>query len=239
MNSLSYVMKLIRKSEKRGHVKNDWLNSHYGFSFANYYNPKNTNFGDLIVFNEDIIQPEGGFPLHPHKNAEVITIILSGELEHKDSTGSSGIIKPGVLQRMSAGSGIIHSEFNPSKTKEVHLLQIWLKPKELNISPSYEEKKFSELEKNKLNLLVSGTKNDNTLYINQDAKFYMAEFTKPNKISYKLNDKKGLYLFIISGKIKILNEELTKGDSISITEEKTIDIETEEKSWFLAIELNA
>ena len=192
-------MKVIKKAKERGKFKNDWLDTHYGFSFAEYYNPKNLSFGDLIVFNEDIIQPKGGFPFHPHRNAEVVTIILSGKLEHKDSTGSGGIIKPGVLQRMTAGSGIVHSEFNPSKTEEVHLLQIWLKPREINTKPSYEEKKFSELEKNKLNLLVSGNKDDNALYLNQDAKFYMADFTKENQFEYDLKENKGIYVFVIKG----------------------------------------
>lgn len=216
----------IRKSDERGEIKLDWLHGKYGFSFGEYWNPKNTHFGELIVFNEDLISPSMGFGMHPHKNAEVVSIVLEGALKHQDSEGNSGIIKRGELQRMSAGSGMFHSEFNPSDKETTHSLQIWLKPRELNVNPSYEQKKFDDLPKNKINLLVSGNKSDNSLYINQDAKFLMGEFEKGKKFDYDLSSGKGLYVFIISGKMKIEDKEIETGDSASITEINDIQFES-------------
>ena len=163
----------VRKSEERNHAKHGWLDSHHTFSFANYYDPQFTGFRDLLVINEDRVQPGQGFGKHPHENMEIISYVLEGELAHKDSMGTGSVIRPGDVQRMSAGTGVQHSEFNNSKEKPVHFLQIWIKPQKDGIKPSYEEKKFgAEDKRNRLKLIVSPNGEDGSLTINQNAKLY-------------------------------------------------------------------
>lgn len=223
----------IIKSEERGKASIPWLKGYHSFSFGNYYNPTRMGFGKLIVFNDDIIAAENGFPMHPHDNAEVISIILEGELEHKDSMGSKGVIKEGDVQIMSTGTGIMHSEMNNS-TKPTHILQIWLEPKEFDIEPRYDQKSF-KLEKNVLTKIVSGEKTA-PLTINQDAFFFLGDFEK-NSVNYDLqNSTNGIYLFVINGNLTLEGEELGKGDSAEVTEIKSINLEIKDNSKFLIIE---
>lgn len=206
----------IHRFSDRGRTKLDWLESQHSFSFGDYYNPKQMNFGKLLVLNDDLIQPGRGFGMHPHDNMEIITVMLEGTLEHKDSMGNIGIIQVGEVQRMSAGTGIVHSEFNHSKTEKVHLLQLWIEPKELDIKPSYEQKKFT-LQKNKIITLVSGERSKNHLYLHQNAKISRGIFKSKEKIDYQPLKSNGTYIFMIRGKIKINNELLQAGDAIALT----------------------
>lgn len=232
------MKKIIHKAESRGHADHGWLNAHHSFSFANYYNPERVRFGLLRVLNDDIVQPGEGFGTHPHDNMEIVTIPLKGELAHKDSTGNKEVIHPNEVQIMSAGSGLTHSEFNNSKTDEVNLLQIWVFPKEKNIKPRYDQKVFEQADRlNKIQTLVS-PKDDNALWINQDAYFSRTDLEKGKEVDYELNTKKnGVYIFVIEGKIEIDGDILLKRDAIGIQETDKINIKAEVKSELLIIEV--
>jgi len=206
----------IHSSEGRGITKADWLESRHSFSFAEYHNPQKTNFGKLLVLNEDYIAPGFGFGMHPHANMEIITIVLQGMLYHEDSLGNKAKIIPGEIQRMSAGKGIIHSEINPGKRK-THLLQIWIEPEIKNINPDYEQKKIT-FQKNELLPIVSGTQNA-PLYMHQKATLFLGLFMKGKSFNYALPKNQGVYCFVIDGKVKINNTTLKQGDAAAITEE--------------------
>ncbi len=227
----------VQKSNERGKANYDWLSTYYSFSFANYYNPNKLGFGKLLVINDDIISPSKGFNLHSHDNMEIITIMLEGSIAHKDSMGNSYVIKENEIQAMSAGSGIIHSEFNPSKAKKTKLLQIWILPSEENIKPKYAQKEF-KFAKNKLTYVVSNGKIKDTLKINQTAFLSIAKFEKNENLNYKLNNKSnGTYVFIIEGKIKINNNTLKERDTIEISETDSFNIKFLEESKILFIEV--
>ncbi|HLC79521.1 MAG TPA: pirin family protein [archaeon] len=228
----------IQRSNERGHSDHGWLSSNFSFSFADYYNPKRMGFGTLRVLNDDIIAPGRGFDMHPHENMEIVTIVLSGALEHRDSMGSHGVIKPGDVQHMSAGSGIVHSEFNPSKLESTSLLQIWVYPKEQDIEPTYSQKAFSQKDmKNKL-LEVVGQESKKALYIRQNASFYLSELESSKKV---VADSKspghGFYLFVIEGSVATLGKELQKRDAAQITNEKKLEISALTNSKILLIEV--
>jgi len=230
--------KVIHKAEDRGHANHGWLDAHHSFSFANYYNPERTRFGVLRVLNDDIIQGGEGFGTHPHDNMEIVTIPLTGELAHKDSTGNKEVIRKNEVQIMSAGSGLTHSEFNNSKTDEINLLQLWVFPKERNIKPRYDQKVFEPADRqNKIQTLVS-PKDENALWINQDAYFSRADIDKEVDVEYELNTKKnGVYIFVIEGKVEIDGELLSKRDAMGVTEADKIKITAKEKSEVLLIEV--
>ena len=223
----------IHKSEERGSFDHGWLKTKHSFSFADYYNQKRMNFGALRVLNEDVIAPGAGFPTHAHANMEIVTIVLDGVLEHRDSSGGHGLIKPGDVQRMSAGRGVRHSEFNASKEYPVHLLQIWIDTRHPNIQPSYEQKNF--LWQKGLLKIVSGEKGGNTLYINQDAAFYIGSIGK--EITQSVDKEKGVFVFVISGKITLEGNDLETGDAAGITGASRIKIKPEKKSHVLIIEV--
>lgn len=230
--------KVIHKAEDRGHANHGWLDAHHSFSFANYYNPERTRFGVLRVLNDDIIQAGEGFGTHPHDNMEIVTIPLSGELAHKDSTGNKEVIRKNEVQIMSAGSGLTHSEFNNSKTDEINLLQLWVFPKERDTKPRYDQKVFEPADRqNKIQTLVS-PKDENALWINQDAYFSRADIDKEVDVEYELNTKKnGVYIFVIEGKVEIDGELLSKRDAMGVTEADKIKITAKEKSEVLLIEV--
>lgn len=231
--------KTIYKSESRGHADHGWLNANHSFSFANYYNPERIRFGLLRVLNDDIVQPGMGFGTHPHDNMEIVTIPLKGELAHKDSTGNKEVIKPNEVQIMSAGSGLTHSEFNNSQTDLVNLLQIWIFPKEKNITPRYEQKLFNPDErKNKFQTVVSPGKNNGALWINQDAYLSLGNLEKGKNVKYNINHKgNGLYVFVIEGEIEIESEKLSRRDAIGLEKIASIDINAIENSEVLLIEV--
>ena len=224
----------IRKSKERGHFNYGWLDTFHTFSFSQYYNQEYNGFNSLRVINEDKIQPGEGFDTHGHKDMEIITYIVSGALEHKDSMGNKFVVKKGEIQKMSAGTGVKHSEFNHSKTQPVHLLQIWILPTKSNLPPDYQQKEIEF--KDKLNLLISPKKNNNSLTINQDVELYVSKLKKDEKINYNLS-RNNAWLQLINGQITINNQKLESGDGAVITKEKSIEIKSITDSEFLLFDL--
>ena len=233
------MKKIIQKADERGIAEHGWLHSKFSFSFAEYYNPMKMGFGLLRVLNDDIIEPGEGFGKHPHNNMEIITIMLQGELEHKDSSGSGSVIRPGEIQVMSAGTGILHSEFNHSQLDLVNLLQLWIIPKERNIAPRYDQKLFPLDEiKNSLLKVVSGTKSNDTLYIHQNAAISLGKLDMGNKLVYNFSYKgNGVYLFVIKGNVSIDGTELNERDSAGIYEVDNFEISALTDSEFVFIEV--
>lgn len=217
----------------------DWLQSSHSFSFADYYDPGKMGFGMLRVLNDDIVQPAEGFGLHPHNNMEIVSIVLSGSLEHKDSMGNGSVIRTGDVQVMSAGIGVRHSEFNHSESDPVNFLQLWIFPKEKNIKPSYAQKTFlPEDRKNTIKLIASGAKSQDTLYIHQDAALSMGNLEKEKEILYKVKyPGNGVYLFVIEGELIAGGCSLKKRDAAAITDTGEIHIKAEENSHFLIVEV--
>ncbi|WP_337866860.1 pirin family protein [Ignavibacterium sp.] len=229
---------IIHRSEERGKANYGWLDTRYSFSFSRYYDPEKMGFGLLRVLNDDIVLPSSGFGTHPHDNMEIITIILDGQLEHKDSMGNGSLISKDEVQVMSAGRGVTHSEFNPSKTDKVSLLQIWIYPKEENIKPRYDQKSFPKEErKSKLVTVASGFNENGSLYIHQNAEIKVGYFDGAETISYKIRKGNGVYLFVIDGHIKIGDEELFRRDAIGIYDTNEFDIEVSENSEFVLLEV--
>ncbi|MBI2101858.1 pirin family protein [Candidatus Woesearchaeota archaeon] len=227
----------IHKAEERGATELGWLHSKHSFSFGDYYNPKRIGFGLLKVLNDDIVEPGKGFGMHFHDNMEIVSIVHEGSLEHRDSMGNHDIIKAGEIQRMSAGTGVRHSEFNHSAKERVHFLQIWILTKERNINPSYEQKRL-DLKKNELVEVVSGKKNNDMIYIHQDAYFLMGNFDKNKRVVYKIhNQKHGICVFVIDGEITIDKYQLQKGDSAEIIITNKINLKTLKDSKILLIEV--
>ena len=230
---------VIFPKDSRGKSELGWLHSRFSFSFANYYNPENMGFGLLRVLNDDTIEPATGFGTHPHDNMEIITIILDGALEHKDSMGTGSVIKNGEVQVMSAGTGITHSEMNASKDEKVSLLQLWIFPKERNIKPRYDQKNFPlEERKNELKTVVSGLGTEGTLYIHQDAAITLGHIEKGKELTYKnIKPGNGYYLFVIKGNINLLNEELKERDAMGISDAGEFTVKAAEESRFVIIEV--
>lgn len=234
-------MKLtIHKAGSRGHADHGWLNTWHTFSFANYYNPSRMHFGALRVLNDDSVQAGMGFGMHPHDNMEIITIVLEGELEHKDSMGNGSVIRPGEVQVMSAGTGIQHSEFNPSETNEVSLLQIWVFPDHQNVEPRYDQSRFSDQEMTgKWRLVVSPDGGQNSLWIHQQSWFSLGLFNKGEVAELKSHQPGNIwYIFVISGSIQIGDETLQARDGIGIEEAgNSISMNILADSKILAMEL--
>ena len=217
------MMLQVRKSHERGHFNHGWLNTYHTFSFAEYRDPAFMGFRALRVINEDSIQPSVGFPAHSHKNMEIITFILEGALEHKDSMGNGSVILPGDVQYMSAGSGVTHSEFNHSSEDVTHLIQIWILPNKLDTKPHYDQKHF-ELNKRpgEFHLLASGQKHDTALQIQQDVNLY-ALFVKPDtEVPFALNKDRYAWIQILRGSILVNGQILEAGDGMSVMQETTL-----------------
>ncbi|MFD1613578.1 pirin family protein [Gelatiniphilus marinus] len=231
--------KIIHKAETRGHANHGWLNSYHTFSFANYYNPERINFGALRVLNDDRVQAGMGFGTHPHDNMEIISIPLDGDLEHKDSMGNVAVIKEGDVQVMSAGTGITHSEKNKNKDKEVKFLQIWVFPKTKNVTPRYDQISIREIAKdNKFYQVLSPNKNDQGVWLHQDAWFHLGNFTKGNTDEYKIKKNgNGVYAFILNGEVEIDGEKLSKRDGIGIWDTESISVKATENARVLLMEV--
>jgi redox-sensitive bicupin YhaK (pirin superfamily) len=209
----------IRRSEERGFADHGWLKSYHTFSFADYYDPKHVEFGPLRVINEDRVEAGAGFGTHGHRDMEIISYVLSGELAHKDSLGNGSTIRPGDVQRMSAGSGVRHSEFNPSSSNGTHFLQIWIQPKQRNIPPSYEEKKFSEAEKRgQLRLIASPDRSEGSVLLHQDARVYAGLFNGDEHAELTLKPGRSLYVHLARGSISANGANLHAGDALSEVE---------------------
>ena len=211
-------MNEIRRSNERGYADHGWLKSFHTFSFANYFDPKHVEFGPLRVINEDRVQAGAGFGTHAHRDMEIISYVLSGELAHKDSMGNGSTIRPGDVQRMSAGSGVRHSEFNPSSSEPVHFLQIWIQPDVQGIEPSYEEKRFSAQEKRgRLRLIASADPTDGALLIHQDARVYAGLFEGAETATLKVRPGRRIYVHVARGVVTANGTILNSGDALKLT----------------------
>ncbi len=233
------MIKIIKANE---HYKSEmgWLTTYHHFSFADYYNPDKMNFGPLRVFNDDTIQPATGFDFHFHKDMEIITYLIEGELEHKDNQGNHGVIYSGEVQRMTAGSGIMHSEFNHSKEKPLRLLQMWVFANKKGLTPSWEQKKFSKEEKiNKLVPVVTSEKarDRNALQIHQDAIFYLSTLTLGSKVEHKLSTGRKVYLFVIDGEIKLNNNLVQTRDAAMVEKENNLVMRAAQLTELILIDL--
>lgn len=229
---------IIHKADSRGKAFFGWLDSKHTFSFGRYHNPERIHFGALRVLNDDIVEPGMGFGTHPHDNMEIVSIPLEGDLEHKDSTGTTEVIRSGDVQIMSAGSGLTHSEYNHSKTKRVNFLQLWVLPKKQDIKPRYEQKSFSATgRKNSIQTVVAPD-DENAVWINQDAWFSLVEIDKGQSIRYDLHKEgNGLYTFVIDGSIVLGNTEANRRDGVGITEAKQVEIAAKESAKLLFVEV--
>lgn len=204
-------------AQSRGHANHGWLNSFHTFSFAGYHNPERMNFGVLRVLNDDTIAGGTGFGTHPHENMEIISIPLSGDLEHQDSMGNTAVIREGEIQVMSAGSGVFHSEYNKNKDKEAKFLQIWLFPNQRNVTPRYEQMRISLDTQNEWIPLISPNSSDEGLWIHQNAWFQLANLESGQELNYSLHDSEnGVYVFIISGSIQVNHQELNERDGFGV-----------------------
>ncbi len=225
------------KADQRGHENHGWLNAYHSFSFANYYDPEKIHFGALRVLNDDTIAPGEGFGTHPHDNMEIITILLSGALEHQDSMGNHGVIRNGEIQVMSAGTGIQHSEFNHNKDQELKLLQIWVYPNQQNVEPRYDQISLPQKE-NELIQIVSPDKNDDGVWIHQNAWFHLGNLNSGWNCNYTLKgNNHGVFIFVIEGKIEINNQVLGKRDALSVSETNHFQIRALNDSKILLMEV--
>src|SRR6185436_12425191 len=214
-----------RKSDSRGLAEHGWLRSRHTFSFADYYDPERMGFRVLRVINEDWVQAGQGFGTHPHRDMEIITYVLSGALEHKDSMGNGSVIRPGDVQYMSAGTGVTHSEFNASKTEPVHLYQIWMFPDRKGHKPTYDQKNFSEAEKRgKLRLLVSPDGRDGSVKIRQDNELYATVLGEGESVRHALKPERHAYVQVARGSVKLNGTELETGDGAAISAEKAVEL---------------
>ena len=228
----------VRKSEARGHANHGWLDSYHTFSFASYYDPNYMNFRALRVINEDFVSPGKGFGTHGHSDMEIITYVLEGALEHKDSLGTGAVIKPGEVQRMTAGTGIQHSEFNPSQTDPVHLLQIWLLPDTKGLSPSYEQRDFPLAERRgKLRLVAARDARDGAVKVHQDVDLYAAVLDKGSRVSHALGPNRHAWVQVARGSVLLNGLTLENGDAAAVSGENEVVIEAAEDTEFLLFDL--
>ncbi len=215
----------IRKSDERGHANHGWLNTRFTFSFADYYDSKHVHFRTLRVMNDDRVAGGGGFPMHPHRDMEIVTYVLEGALEHRDSMGNGSVIKPGDIQYMSAGTGVTHSEFNASESEPAHLYQIWMFPEKQGLKPTYGQKNFSEAEKRgKLRLLVSPDGRDGSVKIRQDNDLYATVLGAGESVKHELKPERHAYVQVARGSVTLNGTKLEEGDGAAISNEKTVEL---------------
>jgi hypothetical protein len=215
----------IRKANDRGHANHGWLDTYHTFSFASYRDPNHVHFRALRVMNEDVVAPGQGFGTHPHDNMEIVTYVLQGALEHRDSMGNGEVLRPGEFQRMSAGTGITHSEFNPSSTEPVHLYQIWLFPNERNIEPSYEQKSFDTNERhNRLRLVAAPDAAEGSLRIHQDARIYLATLDDGTEVEHAIAPSRHAWLQVLRGSVNVGDQQLTAGDGAALSDEPSLSV---------------
>ena len=233
------MKKILHKSETRGDANHGWLHSKHTFSFANYYDPQRMNFGVLRVLNDDKVSGGMGFGTHPHQNMEIISIPLSGDLEHQDSMGNTTVIKEGDIQVMSAGTGVQHSEYNKNKDEEVRFLQIWVIPHTQNVEPRYDQITLKkEDRKNKLQQVLSPNKEDAGVWIHQDAWFNMVDLDADKAVTYDFNlASNGLYLFVLEGSVEVAGEKLERRDGLGIFDTQSITLKASEQASVLLMEV--
>lgn len=229
---------MLRRSDQRGFANHGWLQSHHSFSFADYYDPKNMGFRDLRVINEDHIEGGTGFGMHPHRDMEIITYVIRGALEHKDSMGNKETIRPGEVQRMSAGTGVLHSEYNAQADEEVHLLQIWILPKTHGGSPGYEQKSFGkELDTKKMTLVVSQDGREGSIGINQDVDLYISRLRSGDSTEFQLRPNRGVWIQLIKGQLEVSGQTVSAGDAMTFEEAELIQLKSLENSEFMLFDL--
>ena len=215
----------IRKGQERGHFDHGWLNTYFTFSFADYYDPQHVHFRTLRVLNDDRVAAGAGFPEHPHRDMEIITYVLEGALEHRDSMGNGSVIRPGDVQYMSAGSGVTHSEFNASKTDPVHLLQIWMFPEKKGFKPVYDQKNFPREDKHgKFRLMASPDGREGSVTIRQDNELYATVLGAGESVRHELKPERHAYVQVARGSVKLNGTTLGEGDGASISQEKTVEL---------------
>ena len=230
----------IVKSGEHYHSEIDWLSSYWHFSFDHYQDPQKMNFGPLRVFNDDVIQPGTGFGFHPHRDMEIVTYVIDGELEHKDNQGNTGVIQPGEIQRMSAGSGILHSEYNHSKERPLRLLQLWIFANKRGLEPSWEQKKFRKEERSDRLLPVIVPENSadgGALHIHQDASIYVSSLNKGAAVEHALAPGRKAYVFVIDGSINLNGKKMELRDAARVENEDRIDIKADKPSELILLDL--
>lgn len=232
------AMMKIRKANERGHAEHGWLDTYHTFSFADYHDPQWMGFRSLRVINDDLVAPGMGFGTHPHRDMEIITYILSGALEHKDSMGNGRVIRPGEVQYMSAGTGVRHSEFNPSKDEAVHLLQIWIMPDQKGVQPRYAEKSFSNAKEGELHLVTSKAGRDDSIAIHQDADLWLARLGAGNRVAHKLAAGRHAWLHVAEGEVSLNGKTLNGGDAAAISDEGALELSATKPSQVLLFDLN-
>jgi redox-sensitive bicupin YhaK (pirin superfamily) len=231
-------MQQIRRSHERGYADHGWLKSFHTFSFADYFDPKHVEFGPLRVINEDRVQAGGGFGTHGHRDMEIISYVLEGELAHKDSMGNGSSIRPGDVQRMSAGSGVRHSEFNPSSDEAVHFLQIWIQPDRHGIEPSYEEKRFSVQEKRgRLRIIASPDQADGSVQIHQDARVYAGLFDATETTTLNITPGRRVYVHVARGSVTANEVTLNAGDALQLTDTSELVLSQGKQAEVLVFDL--
>ncbi len=227
----------VRPGRERGHTEIDWLDSYHTFSFDRYYDPRHMGFRDLRVINEDRVAPATGFGMHGHRDMEILTYVLAGALEHRDSAGHHSPLRPGEIQRMSAGTGIRHSEYNVSNTEPVHLLQIWILPEREGLSPSYEQRAFTFDGNAKWRLLAAPTGRDGIVLIHQDVNLYAARLAPGQPLSYRLPPGRHAWVQVARGKVTLPGTPLEAGDGAAVSEEENLTFRAEEPSEVLLFDL--
>ncbi|WP_420412052.1 pirin family protein [Roseibium sp.] len=234
------MSQIFRASDARGDADFGWLKSKHTFSFGSYFDPNHIGFGALRVINEDRVAPTAGFPTHPHENMEIISYVVSGGLEHKDSLGTGSIIRPGELQRMTAGTGVRHSEYNASSTDPVHFLQIWIVPEEDGLAPSYEQKAFpTEERQDALRLIGSRDGRNGSVTINQDVDLYGSLLTADRSLAFDVRPSRKVWVQIVRGKLNVNGQQLTAGDGLGVLEQGALSLSAQEDSEFLLFDLAA
>jgi len=228
----------VRKSAERGLGSHGWLESHHTFSFANYYDPRQMGFRQLRVINEDTVAPGRGFGAHQHENMEIISMVMEGALAHKDSTGGEGVLRRGEVQRMSAGTGVVHSEFNGSETEPVHFFQIWIMPERAGIAPGYEQKLFpDEARRGTLRLVVAPGGEEGALDIHQDARLYSSILDQGQRVEHQLQEGRGAWIQVARGSVILNGTALSAGDGAAIENESRLQIVADEPAEILLFDL--
>jgi len=227
----------IRKSEDRGHADHGWLNAYHSFSFANFHDPEFMGFRTLRVINEDRIQPGQGFATHSHRDMEIVTFVLEGALEHKDNMNNTSVIRPGEIQRMTAGTGVTHSEFNHSNEKLLHLLQIWLLPSKSSLKPSYEQRMIEPAVASRLTLIASPDGAKNAVKIHQDAYIFHGFCQKNAELAHTLSPGRAAWIQVTEGSIRIGESQLSEGDGAAIEDESSIQITAQTQGHFLLFDV--
>ena len=234
----SVGMKIIRKANERGHASHGWLDSYHTFSFADFYDAKWMGYRSLRVINDDLMMPGMGFGAHPHRDMEIISYVLSGAIEHKDSMGNGRVIRAGEFQYMAAGTGVQHSEFNPSKTDPLRLLQIWIMPDEKGVTPRYAERNFAAAPTGKLHLITSKTGRDGSMEIHQDADLLLAKLESGQTVKHSLAPNRHAWVHVAEGEVSINGTKLTGGDAVGVSKESVLEIAATKPSQVLVFDLN-